>query len=306
MSRPELVSRREPDYSAEARAAGVQGTVLFDVVIDDTGKPTDIRLVSPRGYGLDERALEAISQWRFKPAKKDGKPVRVRAYIEVNFRLSGLTFDAKDEQRRTSYNRAMRAIAENSGHDVAKAKAIIADLARQKYPAAMYLQSVLLRESNLPENQEPARALLFESAKKKYGPSLFELGSMYSEGRELQRDPAKGLAMIDEAAMLGSAAAQFYLGARHETDQDPDKARRYFRLCAAEAQAKCQFRLARLLLSETLVTDRHRVEAVAWLRLAADKGLEEARTRLAEELPKLTPRQLQEMEKLHPQLTRRP
>ena len=59
------------------------------VTIDADGKPKDIRIVSPLGLGLDEKAIEAVAAWRFEPATltKDGTPVAVKANIEVNFRL---------------------------------------------------------------------------------------------------------------------------------------------------------------------------------------------------------------------------
>lgn len=77
----------EPQYSDEARNAKWQGAVLLSLVVDETGKPTNIRVVRPLGLGLDEKAVEAVSQWIFKPGVKDGAPVPVQAQIEVSFRL---------------------------------------------------------------------------------------------------------------------------------------------------------------------------------------------------------------------------
>jgi TonB family protein len=77
----------EPEYSDEARKAKFQGTVLIDIVVDEKGNPRDFRIVRPLGLGLDEKAIEAVQKWRFRPGVKDGKPVPVFARIEVNFRL---------------------------------------------------------------------------------------------------------------------------------------------------------------------------------------------------------------------------
>jgi TonB family protein len=87
VSSPTVIYKVEPEYSEEARKAKFQGTVIILIVVDDHGKPRDMRVIRSLGLGLDQKALEAIQQWRFNPGKKDGKPVAVQATIEVNFRL---------------------------------------------------------------------------------------------------------------------------------------------------------------------------------------------------------------------------
>lgn len=87
VSAPSLIYKVEPEYSEEARKAKHQGTVLLAVVVDASGAPQNIRVVRAIGLGLDEKAIEAVNKWRFKPGLKDGKPVAVAANIEVNFRL---------------------------------------------------------------------------------------------------------------------------------------------------------------------------------------------------------------------------
>ncbi|MCS7023826.1 MAG: energy transducer TonB [Bryobacteraceae bacterium] len=87
VSAPTLVYKVEPEYSEEARKAKFQGTVVLYVVVDEKGFPRDLRVLRPLGLGLDEKAIEAVSKWRFRPGYKDGKPVPVAATIEVNFRL---------------------------------------------------------------------------------------------------------------------------------------------------------------------------------------------------------------------------
>jgi protein TonB len=87
VSAPVPLQRTEPDYSEEARAARLQGTLVVTVVVGTDGLAHDVRVVQGLGLGLDENALEAIGQWQFKPGVKDGQPVKVAATIEVNFRL---------------------------------------------------------------------------------------------------------------------------------------------------------------------------------------------------------------------------
>jgi len=87
VSPPVPLYKVEPEYSEEARKAKFQGTVVLEIVIDERGNPTNFRILNPLGLGLDEKAIEAVKQWRFRPATKNGKPVAVVARIDVTFRL---------------------------------------------------------------------------------------------------------------------------------------------------------------------------------------------------------------------------
>jgi protein TonB len=84
---PALLFKVEPEYSEEARKAKYQGTVLLYIEVDPSGRATNIKVARSLGLGLDEKAMEAVRKWKFKPGYKDGKPVTVAATIEVNFRL---------------------------------------------------------------------------------------------------------------------------------------------------------------------------------------------------------------------------
>jgi len=87
VSPPVLLYKKEPEYSEEARKAKHQGTVLLYVQIDPSGHAINMKVVKSLGLGLDEKAMEAVQNWKFTPGKKDGKAVTVEATIEVNFRL---------------------------------------------------------------------------------------------------------------------------------------------------------------------------------------------------------------------------
>ena len=84
---PSVLYKVEPEYSEEARKAKYQGTVVLYVEVDAAGRPTNLKVVRSLGLGLDEKAIEAVEKWKFRPGYKDGKPVTVAATIEVNFRL---------------------------------------------------------------------------------------------------------------------------------------------------------------------------------------------------------------------------
>lgn len=84
---PVVIHRVEPDYPDEARKARFQGSVLVYVEVDEQGRIRSIRVEKPAGLGLDEKAIEAVKQWRFRPATRDGRPVAVPARIDVSFHL---------------------------------------------------------------------------------------------------------------------------------------------------------------------------------------------------------------------------
>jgi TonB family protein len=84
---PSLLQKWEPDYSELARVAKYQGTVQLYVEIGPDGLAHHIQVVRGLGLGLDDKAVEAINDWKFKPGMKDGQAVTVAATIEVNFRL---------------------------------------------------------------------------------------------------------------------------------------------------------------------------------------------------------------------------
>ena len=84
---PVALSRKDPEYSEEARKAKLQGTVELSIEISASGQVTNMRVLRSLGLGLDERAMEAVRQWKFRAGTVDGKPVATRAVVEVNFRL---------------------------------------------------------------------------------------------------------------------------------------------------------------------------------------------------------------------------
>jgi TonB family protein len=84
---PKVVSQADPQFSEGARRAKYQGTATFSLIVDKTGRARDIRIVRPLGAGLDQKAVEAVSGWRFDPARKGGEPVEVEIVVEVDFHL---------------------------------------------------------------------------------------------------------------------------------------------------------------------------------------------------------------------------
>jgi TonB family protein len=87
VSAPTLIYKVEPEYAEQARAAKFQGMVLLYVQVSPEGEAINVQVLHSLGLGLDEKAMECVAKWRFRPGMKDGQPVTVEAQIEVNFRL---------------------------------------------------------------------------------------------------------------------------------------------------------------------------------------------------------------------------
>ncbi len=88
ISKPVLIHEEEAEFSDEARRAKYQGVCLISLIVDAQGNPQGIHVIRTLGMGLDEKAIEAVRKYKFKPALKDGKtPVPVIITVEVDFHL---------------------------------------------------------------------------------------------------------------------------------------------------------------------------------------------------------------------------
>ena len=84
---PQVIYNPEPGFSDEARKAKQQGTVVLLLVVGKDGRTYNIRVGQSLGMGLDEKAIEAVRQWRFRPATYNGQPVATQIAVEVDFHL---------------------------------------------------------------------------------------------------------------------------------------------------------------------------------------------------------------------------
>jgi TonB family protein len=87
VSPPHVIYSPEPQFAELARAAKYEGVLTLMLVVEKDGLPTDVHVVSPLGCGLDLKGVQAVRNWRFRPAEKDGQPVRVEIAVEVDFHL---------------------------------------------------------------------------------------------------------------------------------------------------------------------------------------------------------------------------
>jgi protein TonB len=84
---PKLLHAEEPEYTDEARRARHQGSVLLAIDVDVNGRVTNIRVIRSLGLGLDEKAIDAVMKWKFRPAMAGGRPVTAPAQVQVTFHL---------------------------------------------------------------------------------------------------------------------------------------------------------------------------------------------------------------------------
>lgn len=84
---PRVITRVEPVYPEMAKKSGLSGVVILELIIKEDGSVSDVRVVKPLPLGLDQAALDAVRQWTFKPAMKDGQPIEVLFNITINFKL---------------------------------------------------------------------------------------------------------------------------------------------------------------------------------------------------------------------------
>lgn len=312
VSPPRLIHKVEPEYSPEARADRVQGTVILQIVVNEKGRTADISVVSPLGFGLDEQAQAAVAEWEFVPGMKAGVPVKILAMVEVNFRFPGTLFDEKGERQRTAFNIALKTLNQANAPPSAVDRAVqsMIDLCQHKFAPAMYI--VGSWKGNGEHGLKGAAEgldLIQKAATRNYGPALYEIALRRMDGRDLPRDLDKGLQEMRAAATMGSRQAQFHLGNRYETGdavpRELDRARRYFRLCAAQGVALCQYRLGRLLYDSAERRERDYLEAIALFQLAAEQNLAEAKQPASNEAPKLTPEQGAWVKTLKAQIVRK-
>jgi TonB family protein len=87
LTAPRAIFEPEPDYSNEARDAHYEGVCVLKLVVGTDGKTHDITVARSLQFGLDEKAVEAVTRWRFEPAMKSGEPVAVQLIVQVSFHL---------------------------------------------------------------------------------------------------------------------------------------------------------------------------------------------------------------------------
>ena len=149
---PRLTHQPDPEYSEQARKVGYTGVCVLELVVDAAGMPQNIRVTRAVGMGLDDKALDAVRQWRFTPSMKDGTPVAVQINVEVAFNLFG------DKKRPTLFEKA------NAGD--AKAQ--------------FQISQILLSDPYLAQDDSKGFSYLEKAAKQNLPPAQFAMGEYFS------------------------------------------------------------------------------------------------------------------------------
>ncbi len=84
---PRAIYSPDPAYDDASRKAKIEGTVRLQIIVTPDGNVRDAKVVKSLAEGLDKKAVETVSQWKFAPATKDGKPVAVQIAVECTFKL---------------------------------------------------------------------------------------------------------------------------------------------------------------------------------------------------------------------------
>ncbi len=156
-SAPRATYAPDPQFSEQARAAGYAGTCVLWLVVDAEGMPQKIKVVHPAGMGLDDKAVDAVRQWRFSPGLKDGNPVPVQIDVEVAFRL----YDQGDKKPKL-FQKA------NAGD--AKAQFEIAQ--------------ILLSDPYLATDDSKGFGFLEKAARQNFPPAEFAMGEYFASRKK--------------------------------------------------------------------------------------------------------------------------
>jgi TonB family protein len=144
VSPPRVTYSPDPEYSEKARKVGYGGTCIMWLVVDTEGVPRHIRVVRPLGMGLDEKAIDAVNRWRFKPAMKGDVPVAVQINVEVNFHLYGNSDSKLAEKADAGNAKAQFEISQmllsdpDLAKDDSKGFAYLEKAAKQRLPKAQF------------------------------------------------------------------------------------------------------------------------------------------------------------------------
>ncbi|MGA7683532.1 MAG: TonB family protein [Terriglobales bacterium] len=158
VSAPHAIYAPDPEYPEDARRDGIEGACVLWIVVGPDGRPRNIRVQKVIGHGLDEKAIEAVRQWKFEPALLDGKPVAVQIIVEMSFHLNGSDLPSSTY----FFGTGTLELKEQASSGDAKAELDLAD--------------AYFRGSGVPQSEKEGYRLLKEAANRGLPEAQFKLG----------------------------------------------------------------------------------------------------------------------------------
>jgi TonB family protein len=284
---PTLIKKTEPEYTEKARKDGISGSVLLSLIVDENGIPKDIKVLSPLADGLDQKAVEAVMKWRFKPGTHNGVPVEVAAKVSVSFRLCVANCGpdpnfARLEGARTTYNLAvhqLRGDLDTKRDEKAAFQSLQKAAAMDFGPAETLLGQLYSAGVGTVADNGKAAEWFDRAAFNGDADGEYELGNLYRSGTGVPRDAAFALKLFTRAAEKDQAAAEYALGRAFEagegTPADLPQASKWYRKSAEQGFSRAQYRLATLYWSGS-AGKQDQVAALTWALLAEGNGAKEA------------------------------
>ena len=301
-----LKHRTEPEYTKEARDAKIAGRVRLTATIGIDGQAHDIKVMSPLGYGLDEKAVQAVSKWRWDAPERDGEKVPLESTVEVNFRLGNVLPGEEaslHEEGRANFNEGFHYLkGDIVPQDIRKARFYFIRGSAEGFAAAQHsLALMYLNGEGGPRDEVEAFQWMKKSADQKFAKAEFYVGLMYTEGKGTWKDDTQALRWYRLAAEQKEPAAEVQIGWAFENgrgvNQDRAEALKWYRRSAEHGNARAQFLLASYYRDGTGV-DKNPVEALAWMRLAISKDVPDAQVEAAKLANTLSKEQLDRVDAL--------
>lgn len=291
---PRLLTSSSPVYTAQAREAGIEGSVVLQVVISREGRITNASILSPLPCGLDAQALAAVPNWKFQPATMDGELIPLITTVDVLFRLP---YTAANHERRQQWM-LLHQIGGESVPTPAEVDQVKGMAGRGVVGAVELLGEWRLQGTAVPKDVQGGLAAIRFAADHSDARALNLLGQ-----RELTaKNEAQGWNLLRRAAYFGSAEAQRSIAAKDESSGDVNGAKWYYRMCAATAHPACERHLGQLLVTGPGMNPNDFTQGVAWLELAKEHGDVPAASLYQQAAAKLSSLQIDWVRDLKPHL----
>ena len=301
-----LKHRVEPEYTKQATDAKIAGRVRLTATIGIDGEAHDIKVMSPLGYGLDEKAVQAVSKWRWEAPERDGEKVPMEATIEVNFQLGALRPSEEaslHEEARANFNEGYHYLkGDIVPQDVRKGRYYFIRASAEGFAPAQHLLGMMYLNGEAgPQSDAEAFQWMKKSADQKYAKAQFYVGLMYTEGRGTWHDDVQALHWYRLAAEQNEPGAEAQIGWAYEngrgTNENAAEAMKWYRTAAEHGSARARLRLGQYYRDSAGV-EHDPVEALAWMRLAISKDAPDAEAQAAKLAGTLSKEQLDRVDAL--------